>query len=40
MPDRDAASRADFFDLLLSAVTGMMPGQLLEALIARLEGAK
>jgi len=40
MPDRDAAPRADFLDLLLSAVTGMMPGQVLEALIARLEGSK
>jgi len=40
MPDRDAAPRADLLDLLMSAVAGMMPGQLLEALIARLEGSK
>lgn len=40
MPDRDAAPRADFLDLLLSAVTGMMPGQVLEALISRLEGSR
>ena len=40
MPDRDAAPRAVFLDLLMSAVTGMMPGQMLEALIARLEEAK
>lgn len=41
MPDRDAAPRADFLDLLISAMTGgLMPGQVLEALIARLEGSK
>ncbi len=40
MPDRDAAPRADFLDLLLIAVTGMMPGAALEALIARLEASK
>lgn len=41
MPDRDAAPRADFFDLLMRAVTGgLMPGQVLEALLARLEGSK
>ena len=40
MPDRDAAPRADFLDLLLSAMSGVFPGQVLEALIARLEGAK
>ena len=40
MPDRDAAPRADFLDLFMSAMTGMMPGQMLEALIARLEGSE
>ena len=40
MPDRDTAPRADFLDLLLSAMSGVFPGQVLEALIARLEGAK
>ena len=40
MPDRDAAPRADFLDLLMSAMIGLMPGQVLEALIARLEGSK
>ena len=40
MPDRDAASRADFLDLLANAMAGVMPGQLLEALLARLEAAK
>jgi hypothetical protein len=40
MPDRDATRGVDFLDLLMSAMTGLMPGQVLEALIARLEGAK
>ena len=40
MPDRDTAPRADFLDLLMTAVSGMMPGAALEALIARLEGSK
>ena len=40
MPDRDAAPRADFLDLLLSAMSGVFPGQVLEALIARLEVSK
>ena len=40
MPDRDPAPRADFLDLLMIALSGMMPGAALEALLARLEGAK
>ena len=40
MPDRDTAPRADFLDLLMTAVSGVFPGQVLEALIARLEGSK
>mgnify|MGYP000878549028 FL=1 len=40
MPDRDAAPRADFLDLLLSAMSEAFPGQVLEALIARLEVSK
>ncbi len=40
MPDRDTAPRADFLDLLMTALSGMMPGAALEALIARLEGSK
>jgi hypothetical protein len=40
MPERDAAPAADFLDLLFSAVSGVFPGAVLEALIARLEGAK
>jgi hypothetical protein len=40
MPRSDAAPRADFLDLMLSAASGMFPGQILEALIARLEVGK
>jgi hypothetical protein len=40
MPERDPAPAADFLDLLLSAVSGVFPGAVLEALIARLEAAK
>lgn len=40
MPDRDAAPRADFLDLFLSAMNGMFPGAVLEALISRLENGK
>jgi hypothetical protein len=40
MPRTDADTRADMLDLLLSAVNGVFPGPVLEALIARLEAGK
>jgi hypothetical protein len=40
MPEREAAPRADFLDLLLSAMSGVFPGPVLEALIARMEGGR
>jgi hypothetical protein len=40
MPERDAVPGAEVLELLLGAVAGVFPGPVLEALIARLEGAK
>jgi hypothetical protein len=40
MPQRDPARAADFLDLLQVAMNGVFPGQILEALIARLEAGK
>jgi hypothetical protein len=40
MPERDTARGADFLDLLLTAASGLFPGPVLEALIARLEAGK
>ena len=40
MPRRDTAPAAEYLDFLLSAVTGVFPGAVLEALIGRLEGSK
>ncbi len=40
MPKHEAAPRADFLDLLLSAAQGVFPGPVLEAMIARLEAGK
>lgn len=40
MPEREAAGRADFLDLFLTAANGLFPGAVLEALIARLEAGK
>ena len=40
MPERDAARGADFLELFLTAASGLFPGPVLEALIARLEAGK
>lgn len=40
MPMQEAAQRADFLDLLLTAANGIFPVPVLEALIARMEGMK
>lgn len=40
MPERKAAPRADYLDLILTAAAGVLPGPVLEALIARLEEGK
>lgn len=40
MPKREAAPRADFLDLFLTAAQGAFPGPMLEAMIARLEAGK
>lgn len=40
MPDRDTAPRADFLELFMTAASGLLPAQMLEALFARLEGRK
>jgi hypothetical protein len=36
----DPSPRADLLDIILSATQGAFPGQMLEALIARLEAGK
>ena len=40
MSDAKPAPRAEILELLLAATRGVFPGPALEALIARLEGAK
>lgn len=40
MSERFAARSGDVLNLLLTAVTGVFPGAVVEALIARLEGTK
>jgi hypothetical protein len=40
MPERAEARGADFLELLSQAAQGLLPGQMLEALIARLEAGK
>lgn len=40
MQQRDTARRAEVLDIFRSAATGVFPGPVLEALIARLEAAR
>ncbi len=40
MPRSEAAPAAELLELLISAATGVFPGPVLEALIARLERGK
>ncbi len=40
MPLPDPAPAAEILELMLSAASGIFPGPVLEALIARLEGGK
>jgi hypothetical protein len=40
MSDREAARGADVLDLLRAAMSGVFPGQVLEALMARLEARR
>ena len=40
MPDMKPAPRGETLEILRTATQGVFPGPMLEALIARLEGAK